>query len=404
MKNMKMNKWTMGLAAAGIVSLSSVAQAQDAAAGAEALAASTSLTGYVSTGYKFNNGAANTGYFGAGGRNAFSMDVVDLKLSSAQGDGAQASGYTVELWFGGADIGTGNSIGGGTWTDTNADGLVDAGEVSNVSPDSVQLMNANIDLRLNDIDLKIGQFGTIVGNEVYNYNENAHYTHSWGFAIEPTHHTGLLASYTVSDDLQISAGIANSSSANISATGANAENKTVLASVSYTLPSSAGALAGTELYYGYIAGVDSNTAGEENTDYHYSSIALPEFIANLSTKVTWDHVEHAKGTGIASRNSDVVGLYLGYQLNDTTTLNIRGEMGNLNTSVADVATGGVGTPSTLGTGNADNLQSFTVGVNHKIWENVISRIEYRHDEVDNTTGDTSDNQQDVIALNIIYSF
>ena len=38
---MKMNKWTMALAAAGVVSLPSVAQAQEAAAGADALAAST---------------------------------------------------------------------------------------------------------------------------------------------------------------------------------------------------------------------------------------------------------------------------------------------------------------------------------------------------------------------------
>ena len=81
---MKMNKWTMGLAAAGVVTLSSVAQAQDAAAGAEALAASTTLSGYVSTGYKYAN-SDSTGYFRAGdGRNAFSLDVVDLKRSSQE--------------------------------------------------------------------------------------------------------------------------------------------------------------------------------------------------------------------------------------------------------------------------------------------------------------------------------
>ena len=53
---MKMNKWTMALAAAGVVSLSSVAQAQEAAAGAEALAASTTLSGYVSTSYTLQDG------------------------------------------------------------------------------------------------------------------------------------------------------------------------------------------------------------------------------------------------------------------------------------------------------------------------------------------------------------
>jgi hypothetical protein len=81
-------------------------------------------------------------------------------------------------------------------------------------------------------------------------------------------------------------------------------------------------------------------------------------------------------------------------LNADTTLNVRYEMGNLNTT--DGAAQG------LGTANADNLQSFTVGVNHKIWDNVISRIEYRNDTVD--TAGSVDDAQSVVALNLIYSF
>ncbi len=370
MKNMKMNKWTMGLAAAGIVSLSSVAQAQDAATGAEAVAASTTLSGYVSTGYKRTNGAAPTGYFRAAeDRNAFSMDVVDLKLSSAQGDGAMDTGYTVELWMGPAagDIGTADT------------GVTDG---------SVELMQANIDLRISGIDLKIGQFGTVVGNEVYNYNENPFYTHSWGFAIEPTHHTGLLASYTVTDDLQIGLGLANSTSAAINAKSVGS-SKTLLATVSYTLPSGTGALAGTKLYYGLVQG-DADGASKGNDAYHYASVELPELVANLGIKLVWDHVE--KET--IEADSNVVGLYLDYTLNADTTINVRYETGNLNTTS--------GAAQGLGTANADNLQSFTVGVNHKIWDNVISRIEYRNDSVD--TSGSVDDTQDVVALNLIYTF
>ena len=342
-----MNKWTMGLAAAGVVTLSSVAQAQDAAAGAEALAASTTLSGYVSTGYKFNNGSTTAGYFRADqGRNAFSLDVVDLKLSSAQGDGAMDTGYTVEL------------------------------------------MQANIDLRWNDIDLKVGQFGTIVGNEVYNYNENAFYTHSFGFAIEPTHHTGILASYTVSDDLQISVGLANTTGPETNGNSAgNGSSKTWLASVSYTLPSGTGALAGTELYYGLVSGNATTVSGEDD-EYHYASVTLPELVANLTIQAVWDHVEY----GNAIADSNVAGLYLGYSLNDDTTLNVRYEVGNINSSAL------------LGTwaDNADGLQSLTIGVNHKIWENVTSRIEYRNDTKD-ATG-SADDANSVVAVNLIYSF
>jgi hypothetical protein len=396
MKNMKMNKWTMGLAAAGVVTLSSVAQAQDAAAGAEALAASTTLSGYVSTGYKFNNGNANVGYFGAtSGRSAFSMDVVDLKLSSAQGDGAMDTGYTVELWIGGGDVGTGNQFGGGSWTDTDGDGVISDGDEITVGPDSVQLMNANIDLRMNGIDLKVGQFGTVVGNEVYNYNENAFYTHSWGFAIEPTHHVGVLAGYTVSDDLQIGLGLANTTSARLTGSGVGS-SKTLLATVSYTLPSGTGALAGTELYYGLVQG-DADGASKGRDAYHYASVKLPELVANLGIKVVWDHVEYESQVA----DSNVVGLYLSYALNANTTLNFRGEMGNINTDL-----NGNGTGTSYATGdiwdNSDNAQSWTIGVNHKIWDNVISRIEYRHDEID-ATG-SQDNQQDVLALNLIYTF
>ena len=61
---MKMNKWTVGLAAAGVVSLSSVAQAQEAAANAvQTKLATTSLSGYISTSYNWvtgNNVGANT--------------------------------------------------------------------------------------------------------------------------------------------------------------------------------------------------------------------------------------------------------------------------------------------------------------------------------------------------------
>ena len=393
---MKMNKWTMGLAAAGVVSLSSVAQAQDAAAGAEALAASTTLSGYVSTGYHYGNGQEPGGenYFrAANGQNAFSLDVVDLKLSSAQGDGAMATGYTVELWMGPAasDIGTQDSGTGGT----------------------VELMQANIDLRLdvgNGLDLKVGQFGTIVGNEVYNYNENTFYTHSWAFAIEPTHHTGILADYDVAEGLNVAFGLANTTGAATNgSSGGNGSSKTWLAAVSYTLPDSLGAyLGGSELYYGIVAGPQATTgngAGGDgsDTEYHYASLSTPLPIANLSHKVTWTNVEYG-AANVAS--SSVVGYTLSYALNADTTINARAEVGNINTDLD-----GDGTRQAVDSfENADDLRSLTLGVNHKIWENVTSRLEYRHDAhnsdvaTDQNTTTSRGSSQDTIALNLIYSF
>jgi hypothetical protein len=380
MKNMKMNKWTMGLAAAGVETLSSVAQAQEAAAAPEAVVdVSPTLSGYVSTGYKYAN-SASSGYFRSGdGRNAFSMDVVDLKISHEQGDKDTDTGYTVELWMGPAA----SSIGTGVDTDQNADGNQGG---------SIELMQANIDLRLGGIDLKIGQFGTIIGAETYDYSSNKFYTHSWGFAVEPTHHTGILATYRVDETIEILAGLANTTGPETNGSGAgNGSSKTWLASVSYTLPSGTGALAGTELYYGLVSGNATGVSGGDD-EYHYASVKLPELVAKLGIKVVWDHVEYESQVA----DSNVLGLYFDYALNADTTLNVRYETGNINVE------GASGADQALDTGNADNIQSFTIGVNHKIWENVISRIEYRNDTVD-VVG-SEDDAQSVVALNLIYSF
>ena len=131
MKNMKMNKWTMGLAAAGIVSLSSVAQAQDAAAGAEALAASTTLSGYVSTGYKFNNGAAGTGYFRADqGPQCVQLGRGGLKTFVRTG--------RRRTWTPVTPLNCG-------WAQAASD--IGTEDDTVTSPGTVELMQANIDLR-----------------------------------------------------------------------------------------------------------------------------------------------------------------------------------------------------------------------------------------------------------------
>ena len=145
----KPNKWTLALAAAGVVSLPSVANAQEAAAGADALAASTTLSGYVSTSYTMADGSsAALGKTNSASRDQFKLDVVCLTLSSAQGAGEYATGYTVGMWIGPDD----------QHTDEN-----------------FSLTQANIDLRLpvgTGIDLKVGYFGTVVGYEVYEYTDN----------------------------------------------------------------------------------------------------------------------------------------------------------------------------------------------------------------------------------------
>jgi len=369
---MKMNKWTMALAAAGVVSLSSVAQAQEAAAGANALAASTTLSGYVSTSYTMvKDGVSPVGTFRAGEDNdSYSLDVVSLKLASAQGAGEWATGYTVELWAGPAasDIGTAHN--------DNTDS-------------TVELMQANINLRLpvgNGIDLTVGQFGTVVGAETYNYNENAFHGRSFGFALEPTHHTGVLAGYQLTDSVAIQVGAVNDSTTAATNNSTTSSTGTLL-SISYTLPDSLGPLGGTQLYAARIDGVGADAT---ETDYTYISAEVPLPVEGLSYMVAWDIAEYAtSGQG----DSNVVGHYLAYTVNDKLTVNFRYEHGNIN---HDLDGGG-----SVGTGsfeNADGLESYTIGLDYKLWENVTSRVELRSSDSDNDT------EQETLTFNVIYSF
>ena len=380
---MKMNKWTMALAAAGVVSLPSVAQAQEAAAGADALAASTTLTGYVSTSYSMDgtteNGTSGStspqGYWRSGeDLNRFSLDVVSLTLASAQGAGEYATGYTVQLWAGDAagDIGTNES-----------------GATADAS--TVELMQANIDLRLpvgNGLDLKVGQMATVVGAEVYDYDSNSFFTRSFGFAVEPTHHTGILASYQLTDDLSVSVGLANGTTA-AATNQSDSGTKVLLTSVSYTTPDSAGVLGGVELYYGGVWGAEAS--GTDNaTDYHYFSAAIPLPVEGLSYSVAWDVVDNGELVGSNKGDSNIVGHYLSYALSDKLTANVRYEHGNLNTG---------STPGTAAwASNIDGLESLTIGLDYALWDNTTTRIEWRDDSGDGLT------DQEVVALNVVYSF
>jgi len=355
---MKMNKWTLALAAAGVVSLSSVAQAQEAPAGANALAASTTLSGYVSTSYTVVDGSRL-----AADNDSFNLDVIDLKFASNQGAGEYATGYTVELWAGP----NANTLGTGDATD------------------DIEVMQANIDLRIpvgNGLDLKVGQFQTVVGHETYNYTENAFYTRSHGFAVEPTHHTGLLASYQATDDLSLSVGVVNDTTS--ATTNADAGGTAYLVSLGYTVPDSAGFLSGTQLTYARVDGAGG--AGVE-VDNQYIGASIPLPVEGLSYNIAWDIRENTGTTA----DDNVVGHYLSYAASDAATINVRYEHGNRNQAAV------IGGAAAV---NYDGIDSVTIGLDYQLWENVISRVEYRSDDWDSN----ADGADESVVFNIIYSF
>src|SRR5947208_1500792 len=101
---MKVNKWTLGLAAVGLVSLPSIIQAEEKASSMMTALSSTTISGYVSTSMEWNPGTGNAyvpGFaFNAGKQDGFNLDVVKLTIERPLDESQWSAGYKADLWFG----------------------------------------------------------------------------------------------------------------------------------------------------------------------------------------------------------------------------------------------------------------------------------------------------------------
>ncbi len=370
--------------------LSGSARAQDAAESAPALAASASLSGYVSTGYRWGPGTGNFAYGLSGTTsraNAFSLDVVALSLHRPMENWLLDSGYRVDLWLGpdASDLDTGSTS------------------------SSAELRQAYLDLRFplvnpltagetTSLDLRIGTFNSIVGFESPDHNANAHYTRSWGYTIQPTVHTGLLALfpgtgrpgvdalYEWDSRYQIALGVANTNDPRINGSPANTDRKTLLAGFMWELPEALGPLEGSRFSLGYVNG--RARTGSDPIQNLFLGLGLLPNSEKWNLSLTHD----SRILPGAGNDDSVFGLYVGRQLSDDLTLSARAEIYQ---EGAKLYSGESAAEQTDG-------QGLTLTLNYKIWDNVISRLEYRWDNTDEPVNGRHNNQG--FHLNFIYEF
>jgi len=266
---MKCNKWTQALAAVGLVSLGSVAQAEEAQHQVLTALSSTTLSGYVDTSAIWKTGTDNHGpgnnnvipgrtFDGTSDKlDGFNLNVVKLTLEKPLDEGQWAAGYKADLVFG---------------PDANYYSTVLSG--GGVNNGDFAVKQAYVALRApvgNGIDIKMGVFDTIIGYEVYETGNNPNYSRSYGYALEPTHHTGVLLSYHVADWLSVSGGVVNGWNGPVndkihSAGGGGRleERKAYLGSLIITLPEGTGPVAGSAIYLGIVSG-DNTASGVVNS-------------------------------------------------------------------------------------------------------------------------------------------
>jgi hypothetical protein len=389
---MKFNKWTLGLAALGVVSLASAARADEAKMSQVQTALSnTTLSGYVDVGANWRPGSdyGNTPASSYTKGDGFSLNAVDIALDKPVDEGPWAAGYHVELMMG-------------------PDAPV-TGVLNSFSGIRQAYVNLRVPLSPNGLDFKVGVFDTIIGYESTSCPLNPNYTRSFGYSIEPTTHTGVLASYKVGDALTLQAGVANTWTEYVvvNSTATYESQKTYMGSIIFTAPDSFGALKGAMLTLGAINAVDSNTGNGSQTSW-YAGLTVPTPSNKVKFGAAFDCLTYNNRTaGNAQDCIWVAGLYATVSPTDKLSLNFRGEL---------VDATQIGSVSPLSSGNADGYaghyaEEFTATVQYQVWANLLSRLEFRWDHVSTDTfGGTADGAAPykksdfLLALNLVYQF
>ncbi len=385
---MKLNKWTIGLAAVGAVSLASVAQAEEKSSTMASLS-STVLSGYVDTSAQWNlgDGVSHTPgykYGGAGKADGFNLDVVDLTLEKPLDESEWAAGYKAELWMG---------------PDANVLGTTSSGATTS----DFAVKQAYVALRApvgNGLDFKVGVFDSVVGYESTEAINNPNFTRSWGHSFEPSTHTGVLATYRVNNMVAVSGGIANTLSPTINARSTGAGNvagsvnesyKTYMGSVALTAPDDWGFVAGSTLYAGLVDGWNGGAGANPQQNY-YVGATMNTPVTGLRVGASFDLLERQKTLAVAipgafggnaagfnSFNAHSFALYTSYQATEKMSIHGRLEYFDVSPYAADAAqAAGVGPTGAAG-GLASSTLSWTGTAQYDLWKNVLSRLEIRWD-------------------------
>jgi hypothetical protein len=414
---MKFNKWTMGLAAVGVVSLASAARADEKLSPVQTALSNTTLSGYVDTSAMWQIGQQNGGNIpkytpGGVASDGFNLNSIDLALDKPLDESPWAAGYHAELMFGP------DAVPGSVTTTQISSGRGRSTTVTSANS-STAIRQAYLTLRTpvgnSGIDWKVGVFDSILGYESTSDGLNPNYTRSYGYMLEPTTLTGVLGTYKVNDSIAFSAGVADT--ANGLDNRAQWETqKAYLGSIALTAPDSWGWAKGATLNAGVING-DSGSAvngGGSGTTSWYAGVVVPTPLTALKMGASFDYLELHNGSSNIGNSSDDssydVALYGNYQYNDKLSFNLRGEY--LNDGAAAVYPF-VGTHRYYGPHEPNSAEEVTATVSYQLWANVLSRVEFRWDHVshgdsfDATSSTNSRADRDnafLLALNLIYQF
>lgn len=360
---MKINHWTIGLAAAGCITWPGAARGEEGTAGLMTALSSTTISGYVNTSMHWNPGTGNghaPDYFynSSTKQDGFNLNVVDLTLERELDEATWSAGYKVQLWFGPDARRFGTTIDGG-----------------GVDSSAAAVRQANVTLRApvgNGLDFKVGVFDGLLGYESHDAGRNPNYTRSYGTTLAPHSHTGVQVSYQFASWLGAAFAVADTVGPviNSRANPPKAESyKAYSGLVALSAPEEWGFLAGSALYGGVINGY--NTGSDWDQTVWYTGLTLNTPLPSLRLGGAYTYLGTTDFNAGNDDYANALALYGSFQLTEKLSLHGRAEYAWSSTGLFDGNTGIAG-------GNSE-VFALTGTLQCDLWRNVISRLEVRWD-------------------------
>ena len=383
------------------------------------------LSGYVDTSYTeqfsgHNNTASGqlnsgTGPFGSGqaiGRqfdtvnNNFNINAVKIALEKALPDKNDwAAGFRIDTIYG---------------SDAQALNAASGGDVLGGGSSDFYLEQALVKFRIpvgNGLDIYAGKFVTFLGYEVIESPANPNFSRGLLFTNAiPLTNTGVYADYKFNDTFEGKLGIVdgwNTSNSNLN-TNHNADQafggKAITGQFNVNAPGKNANLTFSAIYSPEIdtnavpngpannfGGVAPSTAGVYVLDLWGNW--TPTFDKNGNTTLGFN-----LDYGSDSYSWYGAALYAQYKLTKVVTLAARGEYLHSDAGADKFGDGGFNNAQGGFTAASQDDYSETLTVSFAVWDNLLTRVEYRFDDLSKGTTGTNSVTQNEISAEAVYSF
>jgi hypothetical protein len=359
--------------------------------------------------------------------NTFNINAVKIALEKALPDKNEwAAGFRIDTIYGEDAKYLGDSAINGLGGNTSG----------------LALEQALVKFRIpvgNGLDIYAGKFVTFLGYEVIESPANLNFSRGLLFTnLIPLTHTGAYADYKFNDTFEAKLGIVDgwnnstSSSVNVNGAPANEDSfgKAITGQLTINAPGKNANITQSFIYSpdgepGVVGNDNGPVAvydiwGNWNPTFVKDSALLLGF--NIDVGYTgaagnpggYNAITGGNPTDGARAYNDSntyygIALYSQYKFSKVFSLAGRAEYIHSDPALfPKFGTAGTFTPGGGGTfsptGNQDDY-AYTLTASFNIWDNLLTRVEYRIDDVDGTTlGTTKDAVQNEISLNAVYSF